>query len=307
MSSGNSLKEIYAAGNIEQLKDPGSGGTITTNASPGYMGLRSAAAEARTLANPEVVGAILRLVMEVDGGDITVTAATAFNETGDTTFVFSDPGQFAVFESVKISATAFAWRLTSHYGLGNTSPTESASLDGLTASAADLNALDVQALTVGAGAGLTDGVGFLFKHCRIKLNDLFVTTVFIDLTGTSSSTTDLDIIGTGTNPAYLLKLAAAETGTTIDAILMECLEAPAGGVTDIDVYSATEATGKFDDAVTGLTETALLTSGGAWTNGRQLGATVCPTATEYIYLTGGAAGTAAAYTAGKFCIRIYGH
>jgi len=180
-------------------------------------------------------------------------------------------------------------------------------LSGLTASAADLNALDVQVLTVGAGAGFTDGVGAVFEMSRIKIGNIFTTTLILDLTGTASSTTDLDIIGSGSSPAYICRLAAAESGTTIDGILMECMEAPAGGVTDIDLYSATAGTGVFDSAVTDLTETALITSGAAWTNGRQVGATTCPAATEYLYLTGGAGGTAATYTAGKFVIRIYGH
>lgn len=162
-------------------------------------------------------------------------------------------------------------------------------------------------LAVGAGAGITDGTGTIYKNA-VQLNGgIYRTTIMIDLTGVASSTTDLDIIGTGTSAAYIAKLTAAECGTTILAISMQCLEAPAGGVTDIDLYSATEATGKFDDAVTGLTETALLTSGGAWTNGATKGATVAPLATEYIYLTGGAAGTAATYTAGKFIITIYGY
>ena len=88
---------------------------------------------------------------------------------------------------------------------------------------------------------------------------------------------------------------------------MTCLEAPAGGVTDIDLYSATEGTGKFDDAVTGLTETALITAGGAWTNGATKAATTVPLSTEYLYLTGGAGGTAATYTAGKFLITLLGY
>lgn len=180
-------------------------------------------------------------------------------------------------------------------------------LTGLTASPAELNVLDGQGLTVGAGAGITGGTGTVYWNRITKDNGNFETTIFIDLTGLASSTTDLDIIGTGTSAAYIAKLAATETGATIDAVEMRCLEAPAGGVTDIDLYSASEATGKFDDAVTGLTETALLTAGGAWTNGTTKGATVCPTAAEYLYLTGGAGGTAATYTAGKFVIKIYGH
>lgn len=164
-----------------------------------------------------------------------------------------------------------------------------------------------KSLAAGAGAGFTDGVGAIFKSGTQLNGGIYRTTLMLDLTGTASSTTDLDIIGSGTSAAYIAKLTAAEVGATILAISMQCLEAPAGGVTDIDLYSATEGTGKFDDAVTGLTETALISAGGAWTNGATKGATVCPAATEYLYLTGGAGGTAATYTAGKFIITIYGY
>ncbi len=177
----------------------------------------------------------------------------------------------------------------------------------VTASAAVLNALPSPSLATGAGAGITDGTGTIYKNSVQIVGGIYKTTLMIDLTGVASSTTDLDIIGTGSSAAYIAKLTAAECGTTILEIRMTCLEAPAGGVTDIDLYSATEGTGVFDGAVTSLTETALLTSGGAWSNGTTKGATVAPLATEYLYLTGGAAGTAATYTAGKFLIEIYGY
>lgn len=177
----------------------------------------------------------------------------------------------------------------------------------VTASAATLNALPSPTLASGAGAGITDGTGTIYKTSVQIIGGIYKTTIMIDLTGLASSTTDLDILGTGLSAAYIAKLTAAENGGTILAISMQCLEAPAGGVTDIDMYSAVEGTGKFDDAVTGLTETALITSGGAWSNGTTKGATVVPASTEYIYLTGGAGGTAATYTAGKFIITVYGY
>lgn len=161
-------------------------------------------------------------------------------------------------------------------------------------------------MTTGAGAGFTDGVGAIHKTGVLKTGTIIKTSILLDLTGTSSSTTDLDVIGTGASVAYIGRILAAQQGTVL-TISMTCLEAPAGGVTDIDLYSAPEGTGVFDSAVGDLTETAIITSGGAWTNGRILGATVVPAANDYLYLTGGAGGTAAAYTAGKFLIEISGY
>lgn len=167
--------------------------------------------------------------------------------------------------------------------------------------------LDQTASTNGApGAGITDGVGTVFKSSVQRIGDIFKTTIIIDLTGLSSSTTDLDIIGTGLSAAHLGQITAAKNGT-IFAGRVACLEAPVGGVTDIDLYSATEATGVFDGGIAALTETALLTSGAAWTIMRELSLTALPAADEYLYLTGGAAGTAAAYTAGKYIIELEGY
>lgn len=156
------------------------------------------------------------------------------------------------------------------------------------------------------GAGISGGTGTVFVSSVERVGDIIRTTILIDLTGLSSSTTDLDIIGQGVSPAYLGQITAAKNGTVFSG-RVKCLEAPVGGVTDIDLYSATEATGVFDGGIAALTETALLTAGAAWTLGlsNELGA--LPAADQYLYLTGGAAGTAAAYTAGKFAIELEGY
>ena len=161
--------------------------------------------------------------------------------------------------------------------------------------------------TTGApGAGFTDGVGAIHKAGVMKVGTIVKTSILLDLTGTSSSTTDLDVIGTGASVAHIGQITAAKNGTILTG-RMTCLEAPAGGVTDIDVYSATESTGVFDSAIGDLTETALLTSGGAWSAGTFKSFSAWPAANDYLYLTGGAGGTAAAYTAGKFLIELEGY
>lgn len=156
------------------------------------------------------------------------------------------------------------------------------------------------------GAGITGGTGTVYKSGVMRIGDIIRTTILIDLTGLSSSTTDLDIIGTGTSAAYLGQITAAVNGTILTG-KMTCLEAPTGGVTDIDLYSATEATGVFDGAIGDLAETALITSGGNWTLAATKALGAMPAADSYLYLTGGAGGTAAPYTAGKFLIELDGY
>lgn len=158
-----------------------------------------------------------------------------------------------------------------------------------------------------AGAGFTGGTGTIYKNGVVKVGGIFVTQILFDLTGLGSSTTDLDIIGTSTTPAHMGQITVAKNGTLLGGTLA-CLEAPVTGVTDIDLYWATEATGKFDDAVTGLTETVLITAGGAWATTTAPKAIADPVgiANGYLYLCNGAAGTVGTYTAGKFLLTLYG-
>jgi hypothetical protein len=163
-----------------------------------------------------------------------------------------------------------------------------------------------QALSVGAAAGITGGTGTIYKNSVRLDGGIYTTRILLDLTGLASSTTDLDIVGQGVSAAHLGQVTAAQNGTILTGRIT-CAEVPVGGITDIDLYSATEATGKFDDAVTGLTETAIITAGGAWTLGLVKYFNDLPVANQYLYLTGGAAGTAASYTAGKFLIELFGY
>lgn len=167
--------------------------------------------------------------------------------------------------------------------------------------------LDASGLTNGTpGAGFSGGTGTVIKSSVEKIGGIIRTTFLIDLTGLASSTTDLDIIGVGASAAYFGQITAARNGTILTG-RMTCLEVPAGGADDIDLYSATEATGVFDAGIGTLVETALITSGGAWSLALTKAIAAVPAANEYLYLTGGEAGTAATYTAGKFLIVLEGY
>jgi len=174
----------------------------------------------------------------------------------------------------------------------------------LAASLAEVNAaadLSAQVMTPGAGFA---GTGTVYKASVVKHGDVVKTTLVIDLTGAASSTTDLDIIGTS-GVSHIGQVTAALNGTCMGG-KMTCLEVPTGGIVDIDLYAATEGTGAFDGAVGDLVETAIVTAGGNWTLGLTKPFLVDVAANKYLYLTGGAAGTAAAYTAGRFLIELWG-
>jgi hypothetical protein len=144
-----------------------------------------------------------------------------------------------------------------------------------------------------------------------KVGKIINTQCFIDLTGLASSTTDLDVIGVSTTPAYLLQVTAAVNGQIFDS-QMTCLEVPVTGVTDIELWAADDADAAFDSASTSFTNgVAIIDQAGAWTlneaSSPNAAATNYPAADQYLYLLGGAAGTADTYTAGQFLIELWGY
>jgi hypothetical protein len=152
---------------------------------------------------------------------------------------------------------------------------------------------------LGVGTGITE-----VAICKAGLLDGPVKrlSLLIDLTGLNSGGTAGDIIGADgtTNPCYILHLPSI----TLLGVTMTCLETPAGGDTDIDLYAATEGTGVEDGAIASLTET-LIINAGAQTAGTVTYGSADPAANSYLYLVG--QGTAnATYTAGRLLIEIYG-
>jgi hypothetical protein len=151
------------------------------------------------------------------------------------------------------------------------------------------------------GTGISTGVGTICKaHAAIN-EGVYLVRILVDLTGLNSGGTANDIIGVdGASNCYIARLPAM----TVLGGRMTCLETPAGGDTDIDLYSANEGTGAEDAAVTGLTET-LLINAGAQTVGTVTFLAADPTANQYIYLAGQSTADAT-YTAGRFLIEIFG-
>jgi len=142
-----------------------------------------------------------------------------------------------------------------------------------------------------------------FKSDTDTSVNLVKTTIMIDLTGLASSAAD-DIIGkAGSGVAYIGRVTTEDTGTVF-GVTMECFETPAGGDPDIDLYSATEATGVEDSAIGDLTETLIINGGDASAGTRTAGGGIV--ADQYLYLVSGST-TNADYTAGRLLITIHGY
>lgn len=167
----------------------------------------------------------------------------------------------------------------------------------------DMISTSLNTISVSAGVGIT-GAAEIFKTSQSRNGDLINTKILIDLTGLNSGGTAGDIIGDdGGGVAYITQVTASGTGT-IFGVTITCLETPAGGDADIDLYSATEGTGIEDSAISALTETQIINSGSL-----SAGSVVCGgsiSTNQYLYLVG--QGTSdATYTAGRLLIELIGY
>jgi hypothetical protein len=161
---------------------------------------------------------------------------------------------------------------------------------------------DTETPALDVGTGITTGTGTICRTNGGSMGGIYQVTVLIDLTGLNSGGTAGDIIGVnGTAlPCYIARLPAM----TVLGGRMTCLETPAGGDTDIDLYSATEGTGVEDAAVSGLTETQIINAG-TQSIGTVTFFSADPAANTYLYLVGQSTSNAT-YTAGRFLIEIFG-
>ena len=181
------------------------------------------------------------------------------------------------FQTISVNSTTGAETLTGSFGFGIANP---------------------------AGVGITAGTGTVYETSVARNNGIVTTSIMLDLTGLSSGGTAGDIIGTnGAGVAYIARVTTADNGTVF-GVRMTCYETPAGGDTDIDLYSATEGTGVEDVAISTLAETQIINSGALAVGSAVYGGDIV--ADQYLYLVG--QGTAnAVYTAGRLLIEVFGY
>lgn len=106
------VKQSYALGVApREIADPGDGGAIPT-LEAGYLNfVVGAGAETRTLPDPTFIGQRLDAFMSVrGGGSITITAASAVNQSGHTSILFDAAGEHWSAVAILDAAGAFAWR-----------------------------------------------------------------------------------------------------------------------------------------------------------------------------------------------------
>jgi len=134
---------------------------------------------------------------------------------------------------------------------------------------------------ISPGTGISTASGGVYKGNVTVAGDIVKTEILIDLTGlTSAAAADIIGVNDAAN-CHIGQITAALNGTIV-AGHIECFETPTTGEPDIDVYSATEATGTENAAIGDLTETALLNTGADWTLTKQkMALTALPAADSY--------------------------
>lgn len=118
MSAHRVLKDFFRA--YENIGpgigvDPGNAGTINPEMWGQQFLIKTAGAETRTLARPDRPGILTSIVLDTDGGDLTLTVTGSYNTAGDTTIVFNTAGDMVVFMSVK-TGTTYEWTAIAQEG-----------------------------------------------------------------------------------------------------------------------------------------------------------------------------------------------
>ena len=217
---------------------------------------------------------------------------------GTTTFNGTVRSETGFSQITKNSTTGVITENTTIDSSGNTSVAGTLGVTGR-------STLTGNTIATTAGTGITTGTGTVYAASVIKTGGIFHTKILIDLTGLASSGSG-DFIGkAATANSHIGQITAAVNGTVLGGKLT-CLEAPAGGDPDINLWYADEATGTEDAAITGLTNQVQMCDSGDLALNSVISIPTPPAADKYIYMVTGAA-TDANYTAGKILIEFFGY
>jgi len=217
---------------------------------------------------------------------------------GTTTFNGTVRSETGFSQITKNSTTGVITENTTIDSSGNTSVAGTLGVTGR-------STLTGNTIATTAGTGITTGTGTVYAASVIKTGGIFHTKILIDLTGLASSGSG-DIIGkAATANSHIGQITAAVNGTVLGGKIT-CLEAPAGGDPDINLWYADEATGAEDAAITSLTNQVQMCDSGDLALNSVISIPTPPAADKYIYMVTGAA-TDADYTAGKLLIEFFGY
>ena len=183
--------------------------------------------------------------------------------------------------------------------------------DGQTATAAEVNQLDASAnaalMTV--GAGISAAATAIVKYSVDQAGGVITTKILIDLTGLQSGGAHDDIFGDPTGAGA--KSHFGQITTAVNGVIwggdVRCFETPAGCNIDVNFNTGTDDAGAQDGDVKAITGYVEILNGG---NQAGFAATqpftAIPAANAYLYLSTGVT-TDVVASAGRFLITLYGY
>ena len=115
MSGHNALHQQFDSDYV--MLDPGNGKALVVDRDRGMVELVTAAAETRTLEDPQRSGVQLALTLKTDGGNCVITAATAINAAGNTIMTFDNPGDTILLLSIPDGTSGYKWKVMGNDGV----------------------------------------------------------------------------------------------------------------------------------------------------------------------------------------------
>jgi hypothetical protein len=158
------------------------------------------------------------------------------------------------------------------------------------------------------GSGLRAASGFRFNSSIYRIGNVIKTTILVDITGLKSTSDEGDTIGNDTDANSWLYYVGSglESGSFYGGSgTVTCLETPAGGDADIDLYEATSSAVAGEASIGA--NTLILERGGSWAAG-DVKVITAGNSSRYVYMSAGSADGSGAgtYSAGVFLIELYG-
>jgi hypothetical protein len=174
-------------------------------------------------------------------------------------------------------------------------------------------AFTMSSYSAGACVASIGGTNFTSRGSDATFTERVVAADTTNLKFTGNAAGDFqidDVVLKLVSPAHIGQITAAVNGTLFRGTIT-CLETPATGVTDIDLYSSAAADLLdllYDEDGSAGTETVLRANAGAWSAdiNAKIDLTALPAADEYMFFVNGASGTVGTYSAGQFLIELWG-
>tara|TARA_R110002020_G_scaffold467198_1_gene690594 strand:+ start:322 stop:1182 length:861 start_codon:yes stop_codon:yes gene_type:complete len=160
------------------------------------------------------------------------------------------------------------------------------------------------------GLGLRAASGFRFNSSISRIGNVVKTTMLVDITDLKSTSDNGDTIGNDTDGSswlYHTGNGSVNTGGGFygGSGTVTCLETPAGGDADIDLYEASDSTIAGETHIG--SNTLILERGGSWAVG-DVKVIAAGSTNKFIFMSAGSADGSGAgtYSAGVFLIELYG-